>query len=281
MTATDSRSYCAAQVRRFDNDRYLASLFAPEDRRPGLLALYAFNIEIATTRESVSEPLLGEMRLQWWRETVEGIYGGSVRRHEVAAALTETIVCHGLPRHRFDGLIDARAFDLTDDAPADLAALESYAEATSASLVELALEVLGAGDGAAEAARHAGIGWALTGLLRAVPFHARARRLYLPADLMEAEGVSADAVFRLESSPGLAAVIERVAGAASGHIARARSLRREVPGPGLPAFLPLALADGALSRLARAGFDPFSPRIVSSRPMRALRLAAAALCRRY
>ena len=71
MTEKQGRdqSYCAAQVRAYDHDRYLTALFAAEAGRDALMTLYAFNLEIAKTRETVSEPILGQMRLQWWRES--------------------------------------------------------------------------------------------------------------------------------------------------------------------------------------------------------------------
>ena len=69
--------YCADQVREYDYHRYFAATFAPGDVRRGLIALYAFNLEIASVRERVSEAILGQMRLQWWRDTIGEIY----RRH--------------------------------------------------------------------------------------------------------------------------------------------------------------------------------------------------------
>src|ERR1700721_1302405 len=89
-------------VRRYDRDRFLATLFAPASLRPDLWALLAFNLETARVREVVSQPILGQIRLQWWRDAIEEIYDGKpARRHEVATPLAETIKRHGLSRHRF------------------------------------------------------------------------------------------------------------------------------------------------------------------------------------
>src|SRR5690349_9907669 len=89
-------SYCGQEVRKFDNDRFLTGLFAPADRREALFALYAFNHEIAKTREVVSEPVLGQMRLQWWFDSIEGIYAGTVPAHAVLQPLAEAITGHNL-----------------------------------------------------------------------------------------------------------------------------------------------------------------------------------------
>ena len=130
-------------VRRHDRDRYQTALFAPAGRREALFALYAFNYEIARVRESVTQPMLGQIRLQWWREVIDAAYAGAVpRRHEVAEPLTAAIREFELTRAHFDRMIDAREADLADEPPVDVAALQAYAEATSAELTRLALEVV-------------------------------------------------------------------------------------------------------------------------------------------
>ncbi len=158
----------ARLVRQHDRDRFLTSLFAPAARRESLLALYAFNYEVAKTREPVGEAMmLGHCiaTLQWWRDSIAAIYDGApVRLHEVVEPLAAAIRGLGLSRGAFDRLIDAREADLADAPPADLAALESYAEESSVPLVLLALEALGArGPACDEAARGVGIGFALAG----------------------------------------------------------------------------------------------------------------------
>ena len=86
-------SYPASLVRQHDHDRFLCSLFAPSEKREGLFALYAVNSEIARTREIVSEPMLGLIRLQWWREAIDSVYSDTPREHEVVKAL-HTLVQH-------------------------------------------------------------------------------------------------------------------------------------------------------------------------------------------
>lgn len=264
---------CAREVRVHDRDRYLCALFAPADARPALLALAAFNLELARVREAVSEPLLGEIRLQWWRDAVAGIYAGEAAAHPVALALADAVASHDLTRAHLDRLVDARALDLTEEPPADLAALEDYAEGTAASLVSLGCEALGVRAPAAHAAaRHVGIAWALVGLVRAVPFHAARRRLYLPRDLLEGAGMTAEEVFQRRPPPGLARVAGQVLDAAERRLADARAQVPEVPRAARPALLPAALAELYLARLRRAGNDPFAPGLDVGVPMRLWRL---------
>lgn len=284
MTEKQGRdqSYCAAEVRAYDRDRYLTALFAPEPRRGALMALYAFNLEIAKTRETVSEPILGQMRLQWWRETIDGIYAGNPREHEVAVALNAAVQAHRLTRGYLDRMIDAREFDLTDDPPADVAALETYAEGTSSALMKLALEALdGATEESLEAARHGGIAWAITGLLRAVPFHASQRRIYLPRSSLAEAGLTAADVISRPPAPALAIPVETLVSEARAHLADARRFRRSVPAKARAALLPLALAEGYLDRIERADFDVFAPSIEMGVARRQLQLFLAALRKRF
>ena len=242
--AAPTPSYCADQVRRFDPDRYLTVLFAPAARRPSLFALYAFNLEIAKTAEVVSEAPLGLLRLQWWRDILEAIEAGRESRHEVAQPLAEAVRRHGLDPVLLGRLIDAREFDLEGRAPENLAALEAYAEGTAASVVHLALQILGVDAAAAgTAGRNVGIAGALAGLLRAVPFHAAAKRQYLPRDLCEAADLRIGDLFELRASPALCQVAEQIAACACEHIRAARALTGQVPKAARPALLGATLAD--------------------------------------
>ena len=83
MMAAPKLSYCAEQVQKFDNDRFLCSLFAPPAEREALAAIGAFNIEIARIREQVHEPLLGHMRLRWWTDVLDSVWAGTLPQHPV------------------------------------------------------------------------------------------------------------------------------------------------------------------------------------------------------
>jgi len=274
--------YCGEELRRHDHDRYLTCLFAPRASRAHLFALYAFNLEVAKTPEVVSEAMLGQIRLQWWRESIEGIYAGSPRHHEVVEPLASAVAAHGLTRDHFERLIDARETDLGQEAPESLSALEAYAEATSATLVWLALEILGAKDEASRrAGRSLGIAWAYIGLLRALPFHAGRRQLYLPQDLMAEAGLAPAEVFAGRTSPALRRVAARIAVEAEGHLGEVRGCRGGLPGAAGPALLPGRLADGYLRLLAKVGHDPFDARLQAPQPGKAWRLLWTALTGRY
>lgn len=275
-------SACAAELRRHDPDRFLTALFAPAERRESLFALYAFNLEVARVREAVTEPMLGRIRLQWWREAIEGIYAGEPRRHYVIDPLTEAVARHRLSRALFDRLIDSRERDMESEPPADIAELVGYAEGSSGSLVELAVELLSDEPPAEQlrgTARRVGSAWALVGLLRAVPFHARAGRLYLPKDVSAAAGLRRADLFALRPTPALAETVRGIAEEARRHLEAAR--RSPVPRRAIPALLPATLAELYLRRLAAARYNPFDTRVQQAPPLRVVRLLLARALGRF
>src|SRR5437763_1569284 len=101
-------------VRKSDYDRYAAAVFARKSLRSHLYALYAFNYEVAKTAETVSEPLAGQIRLQWWRDALGELRAGKRREHPVVLALAEVLSAHDLPQGLFDQMIDAREWDLDE-----------------------------------------------------------------------------------------------------------------------------------------------------------------------
>jgi phytoene synthase len=269
----------AALVRRHARDRYQTALFAPPDRREALFALYAFNYEIARVREAVTQPMLGQIRLQWWREAVAAAYAGAQpRSHVVAEPLAAVIRDFAPAREHFERMIDTRERDLADEPPATLGALADYAEGTSATLLYLVLDVLGVTEASTHAAvREVGIGYALAGLLRAMPFHARTGRCYIPAQIAGRSGLDPRDYAGLRDSAGLRAASAEIAEAASGHLAGARRYRREVPRSARAAMLPSVVAERFLARLKRADFNPFAPELAAPDTLQSWRLFAAAL----
>jgi phytoene synthase len=266
-------------VRRHDRDRFQTALFAPARSRESLFALYAFNYEIARVRETVSEPVLGQIRLQWWRESIAAAFdGGSVRHHIVVEALTVAIRAHALTRAHFERLIDAREGDLHEAPVATFAALKDYAEGTSARLIYLALESLDVCDPKAERAGfHIGVAYALAGLLRAMPFHARAGRLVIPADIAAQTGLDPADYCALRSTRALRSATAEIAAAADRHLVAARAHRRSITRRALPALLPAIVAGRSLTRLKRVGYDPFNPTLAAPDPTQSWRLAISSL----
>ncbi len=274
--------YCAAELRRQDNDRFLTALAAPPSHREGLFALYAFNAEIAKTRDVVTEPIIGQMRLQWWRDAIDKAAAGEVLKHEVVSAMAPLVTQPGVDPADFSCLIDAREHDLDPDGFAAETDFEAYVTATSMPLGRLAVRALGLEDTAAtQAAELAARAYARMGVLRSVGHLARTRRTLLPRDLLERHGVGDGDLFELRSTTGLRTLARAVGEAAGRDIGAARALRPRVPKPALAAMLPASLAELYLQSLDRHGHDPLAAGFVRPHPARARMIAWRGLLGRF
>jgi 15-cis-phytoene synthase len=257
-------AYEAARVglRTLDPDRYLATLFAPKAAQPHLFALYAFSAEVARARESVSEPMLGEIRHQWWREALS-CRTESTGDNPLALALHNTLKQFALPPEPLLALIEARSFDLYDDPMPTWLDLEGYCGETSSSLIRLATLILGSGKecGGAELCGHAGVAYAITGLLRAFPIHARRRQCYIPHEVLIACGVSHDDIFAGKDSDNLRAALSAMRKRAHEHLDHISGKLCCMPGTCRSAFFPVCLTRHYLSQMERADYNPFTTRI--------------------
>ena len=280
MAIASKQSYCAQQVRQFDHDRYLCALFLPDARREAVYAIFAFNAELARIREVVSEPLLGQMRLQWWRESIGRLYGGGAASHPVLDALAPVIGGADLSRRRFERLVDARERELAGEPPPSLAALDAHADDTGGALAALTTDALGVHAAVPQlAARRIGAAWALLWIVRALAGAGRAQQIYLPADSMRDAGLDPASVIQRQPSPALEAVVEQVCAHAGTHLAAARAMRPAVPRAARKALLVARLADAVGADLRRARYDPFRLRPIVSGRIR--RLLWASLLGRY
>jgi 15-cis-phytoene synthase len=226
MTIEETLKACEDTVRRVDPDRYLSALFAPAEVRPLLFALYAFNHELAHVGETVKEPMVADIRLAWWRESVEGACDGSPRNHDVVRALAVLFARTGVPLEPFEAMIAARRFDVGAAAFNDLGSLEDYADATSGNLMRIAARILDRERVPDYALlRQAGTAYALAGLLRAMPMHAARGKSFLPQLLVNQGGEKH--------------AITLIAKSALAHHAAARS--RPKPGRAFAAILPATL----------------------------------------
>jgi phytoene synthase len=229
---SDNAAHCLDLVRRLDRDRYLSALFAPDAARPHLLALYAFAAEIRRIPGMVSEPRIGLIRLQWWRDAIAaGTHGG----HPVAEQLLRAAAMAQLPKQALLDLVAAHEFDLFRDPMPDVTALETYLGETSSRLILMAAMILDrpAAGKAAAAAGLAGVAHGLA-LILGDPLR---RRPFLP------DGMS----------------IAMAAGHARRRLAEARALLPQVAKPILPAFLPASLAELYLSAVERHPDRPAAP----------------------
>ena len=251
--------HCEALVRAADKDRFLATLFAPAEKRGPLFALYAFNSEIASVRERAREPMPGEIRLQWWHDVLNGERGGEAAANPVAAALIDTVGRFRLPVAPLLDLIEAHAFDLYDDPMPTLAAFEAYGRKTESSLIALAARIVADDISAAieSAAEHGGIAIAIATVVRSFARHASRRQVYVPLDFLDRRGARAEHILAGRTTTELREALADLRAEARRHLEALEATLAELPAAIVPAFLPIALIPGYLSVMDRPDYDPF------------------------
>lgn len=240
-------------VRTADRDRYLAALYAPDGKRQAVLALYAFNAEISGIRDRVSEPMPGEIRLQWWRDVISSGDRNAGAGHPVATALMAAIETYSLPIAAFDNYLEARIFDLYDDPMPSRTDLEGYCGETASALIQLAALVLDADQAPkhAELSGHAGCAQAITGLLRLLPIHRARGQCYAPRDILAAAGTTPEEFVANSTAQSSRHAVQAMAALAREHLRAFERSAKDLPATLRPAFLPLSLTPTYLERLER------------------------------
>lgn len=251
----EAYEHCEALVRERDRERFLATLFAPADKRPHLHALYAFDLEVAHVPDAVREPMAGEIRFQWWREALAGERKEEASANPVAAALLDTINRCGLPADGLIATIGARQFDLLGQPMESRDLLYTYLDATSGKIIELAARILDRAWEPGLAARHAGRATGFARMLRNIAFDVSKGRLFVPLDLLAAHEVHTVSVLGGENSDGLRTVLAELRARADTELSVLR--QSSLPTQVLPAFLPTALTPLYLARMRKSGYDPF------------------------
>lgn len=243
----------AQGLRAADQDRYLSTLYAPSDKRAALTALYAFNAEIASIRDRVSEPLPGEVRLQWWRDVLAAGTVEAAAGHPIASELIAAVNAYKLPVAALQAMLNAREFDLYDDPMPSRADLEGYLGETASALIQLGAIVLDSDEvqASADAAGHAGCAQGIAGIIRLLPLHRARGQCYIPADILAAVGTSRDALLAGDASAARA--VEAMAAFGRHHQSAFEALAGKLQASLKPAFLPAALTPAYLNAAEKAG----------------------------
>ncbi|MGO8911513.1 MAG: phytoene/squalene synthase family protein [Bradyrhizobium sp.] len=260
----EAAGFCAELVRSHDFARYASTLFVPAPQRRALLALYAFNVEVSRVHEQVSQPLPGEMRLQWWTDALAGVDHGGVEGNPVAAELLLAIRTWRLPVDRLSRLVEEHQFDLYNDPMPTMAALEGYINDTSSVLFSLSALIAGqSSDEIEHLASHAGLAQGMAQVIASLPLDASRRQLFVPQQVLESHGCGIEDVFAGKETPKLRTALDHLLGEARGHLRTSLALLATVASEVRPVFLPLAQVRRDLARMSRADNDPFVPRPTS------------------
>jgi phytoene synthase len=243
----------AASVRAHDWPRHIAILFAPESKRAALITLFAFNAEIDRITRIASEPLPGEIRLQWWREVLSGERDGEAAGHPMAAALLDVAHQHNLPREAFDRLLEAKAFALYHDAFPDTVSFEAWCGETEGALLQMAALILDpqAAKMASDASGHGGIALAVSAILSDLPRTRAKGQCWIPADVLMACGLTRETYVAGKDSLAIANAVSAFAGQGLDHFNLFSKSAKSLQNALKPAYLPVHAARHALDRAGR------------------------------
>lgn len=279
-----SIAHCVARVQEADRERYVCNLFLPRDARPAVFAVHALNTELARVREVVSEPTIRRMRMQWWRDALDGAARGEPLPNPIVEAVSHALVARPLIRPWLDQLIDEREHDLElVTQPEDERWVHAYADGTAGALLHAALEAVGVDEGARsdaaradaahEAAAHIGRAHGIVTLLCGAAHHAAQGYTYLPRTLTDKHGGKAlvGELLNGRGSPALRDAVRACAAQARDALLAGDALARQQPYAVRAALAPAAVCAAHLRALERAQYDVLRPDVRAGR----LRVLAA------
>lgn len=244
-----------AAARAGEPDRYLAALLSPPPVRPALLALAAFSAEIGRVPFiAATEPAIGEIRLQWWREVLET--GAARTGSPVADAVKAAAEQHRLPRALLEDMIEARSHDLGGEVLADDDALLEHLWRSDGAPFALAARILAPDlppEQADAAAAACGQAYGLARLLLGLPRSLSLGRVLLPQSRLDAAGVTRNQLLAGESGPSVSGLLMDLRRECRARLVMSRQHVANLPRRIRPAFLPLALVEPYLRALERQG----------------------------
>jgi 15-cis-phytoene synthase len=247
----DSAAFVRDFVRQNNPDRFFASLFAPQDKRAALLAIAAFDAEIASLRGKVREPMAGEIRIRWWQDRIDA-EGNSATGNPLADELATVIQTHDLPKTAFSTYLEARLFDLYDDGFPARGDLEAYCGETSGIMLQLAAMVLDR-DTASSAADACGHGGCMATVTQALRWRNQPARLrpYLPGDLLAAIKLDRQHFGEAGHEERSGVAVEGLQAIAREHRSAFLAATTALPDTVRPAFIALAPSAAAVRQAGR------------------------------
>lgn len=263
----DPNAYCSDLIRKRDYEAYLVSHFWPREIRAHYIALRAFYVELASVQEAVSNPTIGRMRMQFWRDAIKGISDGRPPRHPIALAVHDACRHADIPTYHLKRIVDARDAELHTPTHLTVDSLTAHAESTASTFLYLLLSLLNlsASSTLSHAASHLGVAHGVTTLLRALPYHASQGRMVIPAEITARHGVNHEEVFRKGGhAKGVEDAVFDFATVANDNLLTCVEMFKHggdavVPGKARPAFLSGVPTRLYLERLEGVNFDAFHP----------------------
>jgi 15-cis-phytoene synthase len=266
-------------VKAHDRDRYIATLFAPDAKREDLFTLYAFDAEVSRIRNVISDPLPGEIRLQWWREVINGERAGEAKGNALASGMRAVIEKHSLPSAAFDAYFDAKIFEFYNDAFPDTVALEAWCGETTSALIQMAAMILDedAAKICADASGHGGVALAISKIIQRLP-HTRARgQCFVPADILAACGIDREGFVGGDNKAAIKNATDALSEIGLLHFSKFQAAAKPLPRSVKPAYLAVANAKRILENASKVSANPAFTPLEFSAFRRLIGVARAAL----
>jgi len=264
-------SLCGEEIRNNDHDQFLCGLFMPEDKHDAFFALHFFYLETARIRDLVGEPHLGLIRLQWWRDLVDGIYNDQQTHtehgthKEIVSVLSEKKIEKAL----FDSYFNARSFDMEDMAHDDLNALLRYAKATGGNIAKMKAALIRVEE--VDAIEKIGTAMVLIDLIRSLAFQARKGHCKIPTAIVRKHQLDMKSFHDFETGDALKACVKEIACEVETLIHEARTLKADKKAQAI--LLSTVSIEDYLKRLKKVSYDPFNPNVGGGRLSKQLKLA--------
>jgi NADH dehydrogenase [ubiquinone] 1 alpha subcomplex assembly factor 6 len=254
-------SFCENEVKKNDYERYLCCLLVNNYLRHRLFPIYAFNNEISKVKHIISEPMAGYIRLQWWHDAIDEIYEREPikHRHEIVDGLYELVCETEIPKTMFHDLIDAREEEVDFKVPSDLESLNEYVVKTSSNLFDLLLFAAGVNCKTAhEAAYHAGVSYAIVGIMRSIKYNAYYGRILFPEDLMKKEGITIEDIINGNNLDKAKNIVKALCDKAEVNLQHVKTLIKGTSNEAKSVLLPVCIVDVFLKRIRKHDFDIFN-----------------------
>lgn len=237
------------QIAEEDRDLYATLLFLPEDLRPDAGCLYGFHLEISRIPFLISDPMPGEIRLQWWRDVLSGERQEEAVANPLAIRLLTQIKRHNLPVDGFIRYLDAREFDLYNDPMPDRETLEAYLGETESFILQMITLCAGIQGNrlVADCCGHSGVAVGISNLVSRIAFDKNHQRVYVPGDLLAATGLNAQKWFSGDDHE-LMAAFKGFVSLGNEHLTKATNAVNQLDKADRSVFLPLVLAKARLAK---------------------------------
>ncbi|MCF6344420.1 MAG: squalene/phytoene synthase family protein [Devosiaceae bacterium] len=255
-----TKEIIAKSLKLKDKERYYSTLILPKKHQQTVQVLYAFNAEISAISHMVKEPQMGEIRLTYWREILEGKAHGNIEKNPIASAIIAVLTKYNMPNLPLIRLVEARRFDLYNDKMPSMAQFEGYAGETSSILFQYSAMILNDGQELAngDVAGHLGVAQALIGHILAFEFNLSQQKLYLPLEHFNKVSISEAEVFGKEKADEMRAVLFELLEIAQQHLDKASLAIAKLERNIRPAFASIIILNKQIKAIRKVGLKPFN-----------------------